>query len=182
VSQRSGVIRLRDAELEDAPMIARANAAGWRAAYRGIIDDERLESLPVDAWAREIADNLARLEADSFSLVAELEGSFAGSCFVVAPGRDDDLGPEVAELVAIYVEPSVWRRGVGGALLTAAAERAEARGYTQMSLWTFTENQRALAFYESLGWARDGAERVHPVGRAPAVRLRKPLQPPEWAA
>lgn len=177
--QRPGSIRLRDAEVEDSPTIARVNAAGWRAAYRGIIDDERLERLPVDDWAREIAANLAHLEADSFSLVAELDGRFAGSCFVVAPGRDDDLGPEVAELVAIYIEPALWRSGVGTSLMVAAAERVAERGYAQMSLWTFTANRRALAFYESLGWARDGTERIHPLGGVPTVRLRKPLQSPE---
>jgi GNAT superfamily N-acetyltransferase len=142
--QRPGSIRLRDAEVEDSPTIARVNAAGWRAAYRGIIDDERLERLPVDDWAREIAANLAHLEA-----------------------------------VAIYIEPALWRSGVGTSLMVAAAERVAERGYAQMSLWTFTANRRALAFYESLGWARDGTERIHPLGGVPAVRLRKPLQSPE---
>jgi RimJ/RimL family protein N-acetyltransferase len=175
----SGPIRLRDAEPSDAATIAQINADGWRAAYRGIVHDERLGSLPVDEWEREIASNLAGLSADSFSLVAELEGKLAGSCFVVAPGRDDDLGDEVAELVAIYVRPARWRRGVGGELMRAAEERVAERGYREISLWTFSENERALAFYEALGWARDGTEQLHPIAGVPAVRLRKRTQSPE---
>jgi GNAT superfamily N-acetyltransferase len=170
------MIEIREARPEDAEEIAAVNAAGWRSAYRGIVDNDRLAGIPVKAWAREIRWNLERLAAGSFSLVAELDGKFAGSVFVVAPARDGDLGPEVAELVSIYVDPNVWERGVGTALLKAAGERTAAEGSTEMSLWTLTQNQRALSFYEHLGWRPDGNEQIHPVARAPALRMRRPLR------
>ena len=85
--------------------------AGWRAAYRDIVAPEKLADLPIDRWRHEVGVGLRRPVDDAFTYVAELDGGFAGSCFVAAPARDRDLGPEVAELVAIYVDPDLWRPG-----------------------------------------------------------------------
>ncbi len=55
------------------------------------------------------------------------------------------LGEEVLEY--IFLEPRVFRRGIGTALLELAKERRPA-GFT---LWTFQQNERARAFYERHG-------------------------------
>jgi GNAT superfamily N-acetyltransferase len=170
------VVQVRDAIAADARAIAEINAAGWRAAYRGVIDQDRLDGIPVKAWAREIARNLDDLAPGSFSLVAELDGRVAGSCFVVAPARDGDLGPDVAELVAIYVDPTLWGQGIGRALIEEATGRATRQGFSEMSLWTLRDNHPAQSFYEKLGFSPDGSGQVHPVARAPAIRMRRPLQ------
>ena len=34
-----------------------------------------------------------------------------GCCAVVAPARDEDLGPRAYEVAAIYVDPGRWRSG-----------------------------------------------------------------------
>jgi GNAT superfamily N-acetyltransferase len=138
-------------------------------------DAERIAEISIEGWAREIRSNLARLTEGSFSLVGLTGAEIAGSCFVVSPPRDEDLGPEVAELVAIYVHPEHWRAGVGGALLDAAQARAARLGSTEMSLWTLTENGPAQVLYERHGWRCDGAEQVHPIAETPAIRMRHPL-------
>lgn len=169
------MVRVREAVVEDAGSMAKVNAAGWREGYRGIIPDEHLEHLPVASWRREITDGLREPRADSFSQVAELDGSFAGYCFVAAPGRDEPEGARVAELVAIYVDPLRWRRGVGRELVTAAIGEAAQRGYAELILWTFERNERALDFYRAVGFAPDGGERLFlPIG-VPTVRLRRDL-------
>jgi GNAT superfamily N-acetyltransferase len=169
------VAEIRDARPADAEAIAAINAAGWRAAYAGIIERDRLAALPVGAWAREIRANLEDASGGTFSLVAEIDGEPVGSCFVLGPGRDRDLGPDIAELVAIYVDPPRWRRGIGSALLLAAHERAARAGFAEMSLWTLSANEAARAFYERHGWRPDGSEQFHPLARAPAIRMRRPL-------
>jgi GNAT superfamily N-acetyltransferase len=171
----AGELEIRDARPADAARIAEINADGWRAAYAGMIDDDRLASIDVEEWARTVRGNLDQLAEGSFSLVAERDGEIAGSCFVVSPPRDEDLGPGFAELVAIYVDPRSWRQGVGTALLEAAHARAASSGSTEMSLWTLTKNAPAQAFYERHGWRPDGSEEVHPVAKAPAIRMRRPL-------
>ena len=97
--------------------------AGWRTAYRDIVAPEKLADLPIDRWRHEVGVGLRRPVDDAFTYVAEIDGVFAGYCFVAAPGRESDLGPDVAELVAIYVDPDQWRSGAGTALMDAAAER-----------------------------------------------------------
>ena len=55
------------------------------------------------------------------------------------------LGEEILEY--IFLEPRVFRRGIGTALLDLAKERRR-DGFT---LWTFQQNERARAFYERHG-------------------------------
>jgi Acetyltransferase (GNAT) family. len=56
------------------------------------------------------------------------------------------LGDEVLEY--IFLEPRVFGRGIGTALIDLAKERRPA-GFT---LWTFQQNARSRAFYERHGF------------------------------
>jgi GNAT superfamily N-acetyltransferase len=170
------VVRVRDATREDTEAIVSVTEAGWRTGYREIVAAEHLARLPVDRWRHEVEVGLRRPVADAFSVVAEIDGDFAGYCYVAAPARDGDLGRDVAELAAIYVDPGRWRQGAGDALMRMALGRIAGLGYSQVILWTFKENERATAFYERHGWTPDGAEKVHPRAQAVAVRYRRPAQ------
>ena len=172
------MIEIRETQPSDAEAIAATNAAAWRLAYRGIIEADRLTGIPIKAWVRDIRAGIEDPKPGTFSLVAELNGEFAGSAFVIAPARDGDLGPEVAELVAIYVDPNRWRQGIGRALIAETIKRTAEEGYTELSLWTLTQNEPAIEFYEELGWKRDGREQIHPSARAPALRMRRPIRAP----
>ena len=149
--------------------------AGWRAGYRDIVSPERLADLPVERWRHEVGVGLRRPVADAFTYVAEVDGGFAGYCYVAAPSGEADLGPDAAELVAMYVDPDHWRQGAGNALMEAAVQRLTGLPYEEAVLWTFKENDRAIAFYERTGWRPDGAEKIHPRTGEPAVRLRRPV-------
>ena len=149
--------------------------AGWRAGYRDIVSPERLADLPVERWRHEVGVGLRRPVADAFTYVAEVDGGFAGYCYVAAPSGEADLGPDAAELVAMYVDPDHWRQGAGNALMEAAVQRLTGLPYEEAVLWTFKENDRAIAFYKRTGWRADGAEKIHPRTGEPAVRLRRPV-------
>jgi len=168
------VIRVREADVSDAAAMAEVNAAGWRAGFRGLVPPDYLERLPVAQWRREMSEGLRNPRGDSFTRIAELDGSFAGYCFVVAPGREQPDSNR-AELVALYVEPERWGRGVGRALLEAALEETAARGYETVELWTFEANERALRLYERAGFSRDGGRRPFAKTGTPTVRLSRPL-------
>jgi ribosomal protein S18 acetylase RimI-like enzyme len=167
-------VRVRDATPDDTDAIVAVTAIGWKTAYRDIVAPERLADLPVARWRHEIHVGLLHPVDDAFSYVAEIDGEFAGYCFVAAPSGEPDLGPNVAELVAIYVEPDRRRQGAGEALMNAATERLAGLPYDEVVLWTFKENAPAIAFYERYGWSRDGAEKVHPRAQAVAIRFRHP--------
>jgi ribosomal protein S18 acetylase RimI-like enzyme len=150
-------------------------AAGWRTGYREIVSPEKLAELPIERWRHEVGVGLKRPVDDAFTYVAEIDGHFAGYCYVAAPSREPDLGAGVAELVAIYVDPGHWRQGAGEALIGAAMARLATLPYTEVVLWTFKENARAIAFYERHDWRPDGAEKIHPRSGVPAVRYRRPV-------
>jgi GNAT superfamily N-acetyltransferase len=171
-----GSVRVRDAIPDDTDAIVAVTAAGWRTAYRDIVAQEKLAELPLARWRHEVHVGLRRPVEDAFSYVAEINGEFAGYCFVAAPSREPDLGRSVAELVAIYVEPDRWGRGVGTALMHAALDRLSQLPYEEVVLWTFKENAPAIAFYERHGWKRDGDQKVHPRTEAVAIRFRHPTR------
>jgi ribosomal protein S18 acetylase RimI-like enzyme len=176
-----GPVRVRKAGPEDTEAIVAVTAAGWRTAYRDIVALDRLAALPLARWRHEVHVGLRRPVEDAFSYVVEIEGEFAGYCFVAAPSRERELGRNVAELVAIYVEPERWGQGAGSALMRAAMDRLSQLPYEEVFLWTFKENRPAIAFYERHGWRADGDEKVHPRSQAVAIRLRRPIGGPPIA-
>ena len=155
--------------------MAAVNAAGWREGYRGIVPEYYLEDLPVSRWLREMKNGLANPRGDAFTRIAEVDGGFAGYCFVAAPGREVADDSNEAELVAIYVYSRHWGQGVGRALLEAALAETTRLGYEEIVLWTFARNERALRLYRAAGFEPDGATRPFvPVGTE-TVRLRRTL-------
>ena len=59
----------------------------------------------------------------------------------------------------LYVEEQARGRGLGGALVTLACERASARGAARIELDTNEQNRAAIALYESLGFS--SASKAH---------------------
>ena len=62
------------------------------------------------------------------------------------------LGAGTAEMKRMYVRPRYRRCGIGGRILTALAQDAQARGYPHAVLETGADDARAIAFYEAAGY------------------------------
>ncbi len=146
---------VREAQLQDAPEIARVQILSWRAAYRGLIPDSILEDL--DIQERTLRWNKLLSKPDEWIFVAVDQDSLVGFCSL-APARDGEEDPTVvAEIVTIYVDPEKWGQGFGKALSEAALQRARKGGFQELKLWVLRENHRARDFYERLGFQVDGA-------------------------
>jgi ribosomal protein S18 acetylase RimI-like enzyme len=165
------VSRTRRADQADAAAIARIQVRAWQAGYRGIVSDDRLDALSVQeveaTWNERLDPAAGR---PPFVVVAVEEEEIAGYVVVVSPGRDDDVEKDVAELVALNVDPSWWRHGIGEALMQVAL--AEFPG--ECVLWVFPENERALALYARHGFVADGVRKHEPQTACDLVRLRRP--------
>jgi ribosomal protein S18 acetylase RimI-like enzyme len=74
-----------------------------------------------------------------------------------APGR-----PDVAQVSYLGVRPRQWGQGTGEILLRQARRRLKAAGYASAELSVYTDNQRATALYERLGWQAVGPPTAHP--------------------
>ena len=165
---------LRRAEPEDALAIATVHVASWQAGYRGIFDDDFLDALlPEDRATR--YDLGHDDDARSQTTVALLDGEIVGFA-TIGLSRDEDLS-NAGELMALYVHPAHWQRGIGHVLLDDATRRLETRGFSLGSLWVLTDNDRAEALYRRAGWQRDGVVRDEtPWGVVATVRrLLRPL-------
>jgi len=92
-------------------------------------------------------------------LMAEVNGEAVGYC-TSGESRDPGQSPEVGEVRTLFVAPSAWRQGVGRALIAAALADLRERGYSEATVWSFADNERANGFYESCGFERDGGERT----------------------
>ena len=163
----------------DAPAIGRLHVASWRAAYPGIIDEANLAALDPDERAG-VWENAMRQGPGSLPgvcLVAEREGAIVGFTF---HGPHLELGPECANLAAIYLDPVHFGSGAGRALFEAAAAACRAEGYRQLCLTVLQDNGSAQGFYRAMGMAPDGhAETWTPRGpvrqELVVVRLRLEL-------
>ncbi len=121
----------------------------WQAAYPKLDFAARL-----DWWRRRWRDELL---PTAEVVVAEASGGMIG--FVTVDAR-------TLYLDQIVVAPEHWRSGVGAALI-AEAKRLSPRG---LDLDVNIDNARAIAFYETLGFAITGAGQ-NPISGKPVHRM-----------
>ncbi len=171
--------QLREAVVEDAREIAEVHVRSWQVAYRGMFPDAFLNGLS-DSISDRVAWREGMLRSPtprSATLVASSGGTVVG--FVdTSSTRDRDLDPSrVGEVLAIYVSPSQWGRGVGRLLIVGAEQRLREHGYDEATLWVLSQNRRARRFYEGAGWEHDGFEKTDQFGgnQVTEVRYRKSL-------
>ena len=93
-------------------------------------------------------------------LVAEIDGRIAGFAVIL-----DDDGK--TELDGLFVEPELWRQGIGSALVGAAVHDARSRG---LSLMTVVANTGAKEFYERCGFSVEGSAETR---FGPALRMSR---------
>ncbi len=147
-------IALRPAAPADASAVAEIHVRAWQEGYRGLLPDEYLDGLhPEDRAARYQFDGSD--PARPATTVA-IEGSTILGFATTGPSGEDD---RVGELLALYVDPPEWGRGVGRSLLGAARVTLFERGFDEALLWTLVGNRRAVLVYETDGWASDGTRR-----------------------
>lgn len=143
---------IRPAGPADAGQIAAVHVASFRDAYGGLLPPARLERMSVARctllWDRALG---AEVGAPAV-FVAEARNGIRG--FVsLNPQRSRTLEDEGfdREVSTLYVLPAAQGRGLGRALMSAAAHHLlDHRGHA-LSLWALKANRAACGFYESLG-------------------------------
>jgi GNAT superfamily N-acetyltransferase len=81
-----------------------------------------------------------------------------------------------ADLVSMWVRPVARGRGVGAALIEAAAGWAKARSHDTLYLWVTESNAPARELYERCGFTPTGERQPLPSDPSlPEMRMRRPL-------
>lgn len=163
---------MRRAVPQDARAIAEIHVRSWQVAYRGLVPDDVLDGLSVAQREQFWREASAGGHGAGAVFVASGGSQIEGFCALSTPSRDEDADEGTAEIGAIYVDPSAWRRGVGGALMDAALTELRAGGWRQVTLWVLAANRPARDFYSRFGFEPDGGELIHARSGQTEIRLR----------
>ena len=107
-------------------------------------------------FAEVLASAVRAQDSRSTVLIAESKhGTRLG--FISLSVRDDVTGVERVHVADLCVVQDARRRGVGSALMRAGEAWARERGLPVLSLDLWATNERARAFYETLGYSAESS-------------------------
>lgn len=128
--------------------LSRIYEESWKYAYRGIIPQSYLDSIPSGHWA-DAVDREGR-----YSLILLDQGQMIGTSSF-GKSRFSELS-DWGEIVSIYLLPAYMGKGFGGSLLNAVLGELVQMGFSSFFLWVLEENARARRFYEREGFSESG--------------------------
>jgi len=148
-------VSIRSAETSDAIGLAQVQVETWRDAYVGVLPDDALVDLDEMETAVRWTRLVSVLEEPERLSVADADGNLVGFCHggecrravTKAVGASDRM----AEVYALYVDPSFQGMGIGRALLGHVAQGFEADGFEALTILTLEANRHGRRFYDALG-------------------------------
>ena len=152
---------------DEADLVDRAFAAG------------QYGHLPKDAGRRAIEGDTAGRAASGTVLVARQVNRVVGTSSVLRAGTTYArvAAPGEAEIRLLAVDPDLQGTGLGRALMLASIETALEWGAEAAVLDTGTDNLRAQALYERIGFERDASrDHLAPADGVERLVYRFPLQ------
>lgn len=129
---------------DDRMMISKVYEESWKSAYKGIVPQEYLDSIPQGNWATNIDNSNLK------TLVCTDNGKIVGTSSFYESRLEQFQG--FGEIVSIYLLPNYVRKGYGKALMKSALSELKQQGYENVFLWVLEENIKASGFYEKLGF------------------------------
>lgn len=143
-------IKIIEAGVDDAAIVAQLHSLSWQASYAGILPDDYLKN---KATGERASYWSGALPSGDYALVLLVKVQSAPAAFI-AIKQQADAGYD-ATIEHLHVLPQMKGRGLGRLLLKEAASRLIADGLTSVCLWVFEDNKPAIGFYESLGGVTD---------------------------
>ena len=134
--------------LADADEIARVHVQSWQESYADLLPAEFLKNLSIDAKIVQWRQTVSHPQV--FKRVAREAGKIVG---FVSCGAAREVGAKEAdgEIFAIYILKAYHGRGIGRALVAAAARFWLSKGGRSLIVLSMAGNKEAGAFYEALG-------------------------------
>ena len=164
--------KIRIAEACDASDVARIYVDSWNLGFGSLTPHRLVDAELITRWEKDLTAPLPHRW-----WIAEVDGltaGFAGIC----PSRDPVV-PGLGELDTIATTPSMWRRGIGSALMAMAVKSLARDGYREAVVWTLANYERGRAFtrrrvgswtvvFAMTGARCDIAAALHPDFKPPA--------------
>lgn len=147
-------VTIRSAKRTDAEIVARIYIDSWNAGFGELLSraNRTVTSDLIERWRGDLVQPIPHRwwVAESMDAIV----GFAG----IGPSRDP-VDVQLGELDTIAVDPPYWRARIGKALMTVAQYFLRVDGYDEAILWTVDGYEQGIAFYEAMGWCRDGGVR-----------------------
>ncbi len=125
-------------------MISKVYEESWKSAYKDIIPQDYLASIPKGRWVQGL-DNQGRK-----TLVCVDNGRIVGTSSFCQSRFEQFQG--WGEVISIYLLPDYVGKGYGKSLMDAVLLELKRQGYENVFLWVLEENFRARNFYERYGF------------------------------
>ncbi|MDE1150916.1 MAG: GNAT family N-acetyltransferase [Micavibrio sp.] len=148
---------IRPATAQDAAKIAAVHVACWRESYGGIVTQDYLDNMSMEARFERWAKYLGAATPGSATFVLEVAGNILGFCDV-GPAREDDFGVK-GELYALYLLQQAQGAGWGRKLFNEGQKSLKSMGMQNMYAWVLAEN-KTRHFYSHLGGRQIGAKTI----------------------
>jgi ribosomal protein S18 acetylase RimI-like enzyme len=157
------VYHIRDANSEDVSGMAKVRVDTWRAAYKGIVPDDFLESLSyqsiTERWRVAFWEYR---NPDVGIFVAESESRDIVGIAICGPQGNQDPFYR-GGIFVLYVLPEYQNLGIGRRLVAACVQHlVQKLGFDTLLIWVLAENPYRK-FYESLG-GRPVREKTEEIG------------------
>lgn len=130
-------------QTDDRFAISHIYEESWKFAYKDIIPQSYLESIPVGRWISNFEDR------ERNTLIMIENSTFIGTSSYGA-SRYADLD-NFGEIISIYFLPEYMGKEYGKQMLYATMEELKHLGYQDVFLWVLEDNHRARRFYEKAG-------------------------------
>lgn len=176
MEQRADAVAIRRCGVGDAHELAEIGASTFHETYDGQIPPDDLESYVRTTFtAGEIERTLGPGRTAYF--LAELGGRPVGYLKLNLPGAQSDLDEvDALEIESIYVGVGFQGLGIGRRLIDQAVAYAVEAGLRAVWLGVWEQNEKAIAFYERLGFRRFGTHAFE-LGRTRNTDVLMRLEP-----
>jgi len=152
------LISVRMAQAEDINRISLVLATSWKAAYRGIVDDDYLDSLKDDHWVDFLT---ARLSGSAiFSMVLQEKQEIVGASILGKSEKENDV-----HMISLYLLPDKIGQGFGHAFYSEIEKEMRSKDFSKCLIDVLENNERAIKFYKAHGFTDTRMEAKTTLGK-----------------
>ena len=140
---------IRKAIKEDSYSIAKLIVSSWQTAYKELIDDNYLNNLSVSDRVIGWENHILNQNENNHIYVYEEDNKILG---VIRFGKPTDESTKYnSEILVLYVEPTLKRKGIGTKLFNFAKTYFINNNTTNMIIWCLKDNVPSINFYKKMG-------------------------------
>ena len=150
-------MEFRSATLDDLPVIADIFLGCWTISYAHVLSDSARASFTAES-AADLWRTSIEIPGDKETLLLIDEGKPVAVFRIGSDKEDSSRG----HLFSLYVDPDSAGKGFGKASLSEAMRRNRSKGFAEMTLWVFANNEIANSLYIKKGFSPTGKSRTTP--------------------